>query len=38
MKVLGHGIQVEGFEFFRVIEILVHGIGQGTVLVQDLQV
>ncbi len=38
MEVLDHGIQVEALEFFRIIELLVHRIGQGGVLVQDLQV
>ncbi len=38
MEVLDHGIQVEALELFRVIELLVHRIGQGGVLVQDLQV
>ena len=38
MKVLDHGIQVEALEFFRVIELLAHGIGQRGVLVQDVQV
>ena len=37
MKVLDHGIQIEALELFRVIEFLVHGIGQGRVLVQDVQ-
>ena len=38
MQVFDHGIQVEALELFRVIEFLVHRIGQGGVLVQDLQV
>ena len=38
MKVLNHRIQVEALEFFRVVELLVHRIGQGGVLVQDLEV
>src|SRR6266542_664372 len=37
MKVLDHGIQVEALEFFRVIELLAHWIGERRVLVQDLQ-
>ena len=37
MEVLDHGIQVEAFEFFGVVELLVHGVGQGRVLVQDSQ-
>ena len=38
MKVFDHGIQVEALEFFRVIELLAHRIGQGRVLVKDFQV
>src|SRR5882762_4617855 len=38
MKVLYDGIQVEALEFFGVVEVLVHGIGQRGVLVQDLQI
>jgi len=38
MKVLDHGIQVELFEFFSVIELLTHGIGLWGMLMQDLQV
>ena len=38
MKVLDHGIQIETLEFFGVIELLAHRIGQRRVLVQDLQV
>jgi hypothetical protein len=38
MKVFAHCIQVQAFEFFRVIESLTHGIGQGRVMVQDVQV
>ena len=38
MEVLDHGIEIEALEFLRIIELLVHGIGQGGVLVQDLQV
>src|SRR5258706_6936896 len=37
MEVFDHGIQVEALEFFSIIELLVHGIGQGGVLVQDLR-
>ena len=38
MEILDHGIQVEALELLGVIERLAHGIGQGRVLVQDLQV
>ena len=38
MQVLDHGIQVETLEFLGVVELLAHRIGQGGVLVQDLQV
>ena len=37
-KVLDHGIQVEALEFPGVIERLAHRIGQGGVLVEDLEV
>ena len=35
MKVLDHGLQVELLEFFGIVELLAHGIGQRRVLVQD---
>jgi hypothetical protein len=38
VEVLDHGIQVKALELFGIIELLVHWIGQGRVLVQDLQV
>jgi hypothetical protein len=38
MEVLDHGIQVEALELARVIELLVHRVGQRGVLVQDLKV
>ena len=38
MQVLDHGIQVETLEFFRIIKLLVHGIGQRGVLVKQLQI
>jgi hypothetical protein len=38
MEVLDHGIQIEAFELLRVIELLVHRVGQRGVLVQDLQI
>src|SRR5882724_8493190 len=38
MKVLHDGIEVEVLEFFGVVEILIHGIGQRGVLVQHLQI
>jgi hypothetical protein len=33
MEILDHGIQVEALELFRVIELLVHRVGQRRVLV-----
>ena len=38
MKVLDHGIQVEALEFLGVVERLAHRIGQGRVLVENLEV
>ena len=38
MKVPDHGIKVETREFFRVVKLRAHGIGQGRVLVKNLQV
>ena len=38
MQIFDHGIQIETLEFLGVIELLAHRIGQGGVLVQDLQV
>jgi len=37
-EVLDHGIQVEALEFFSIIELLAHRIGQEGVLAQDSQV
>jgi hypothetical protein len=37
MQVLYYGIQIETFKFFRVIELLTHGIGQRRVLVEDVE-
>ena len=37
-KVLDHGVEVEAFEFFGVVEILAHWVGQGGVLMEDFQV
>ncbi len=38
MQVLDHGIEVEALEFLRIVERLVHWIGQGGVLVENLHV
>ena len=38
MQVLDHGIEVEGLEFLGVVERLAHRIGQGGVLVENLNV
>ena len=38
VEVLLQGRQVELLEFLSVVELLAHGIGQGGVLVEDLQV
>ena len=38
VQVLDHGIQIEALELFRVVELLVHRIGQRRVLVQDVEV
>ena len=38
MEVFDHGIEVEALEFLGVVELRVHRIGQGRMLVQDLQV
>ena len=38
MKIFDHGIQIKTLEFLGVVELLAHRIGQGGVLVQDLQV
>ena len=35
MEVPDHGIQVEALEFLGIIELVVHRIGQGGVLVQN---
>ena len=37
MKVFDYGLQIEGLEFFRVIERLAHGIRQRRILVKDFQ-
>src|SRR5207244_12333083 len=36
--VLLQRVEVEGLELFRVVEVLTHGVGQGRVLVENLQV
>src|SRR5262245_20594092 len=38
MEVLDHGLQVEGLEFFGVVERLAHRVGEGGVLVENLNV
>jgi hypothetical protein len=38
MQVLDYGLQVKSLEFLGIIEFLVHRIGQGRILVKDLQV
>src|SRR5471030_154539 len=38
MQVLDHGVQIEALELLGVVERLSHRIGQGRVLVQNLQV
>jgi hypothetical protein len=38
MEVLDHCLQVEALEFFGIMELLAHGIGQRRVLAQDPQV
>src|SRR5713226_2577112 len=38
MQVLDHGVQIEALELLSVVERLSHRIGQGRVLVQNLQV
>src|ERR1700685_3615307 len=38
MEVLDQGIKVEAVELLRVVELGTHGIGQGRVLVKNLQV
>src|SRR5215470_12080949 len=37
MKILDHRIQIERLEFFRIIELLAHGISQRRILVKDFQ-
>src|SRR5256885_722754 len=38
VQVLDHGLQVEALEFLGVVERLVHRVGQGGVMVQNLNV
>lgn len=38
MQVLFQGLEIQAFEGFGIVEVLAHGVGQGRVLVQDLQV
>jgi hypothetical protein len=38
IEVLLQGLQVEFLEFLSVVELLAHGIGQGGMLVQNIQV
>ena len=38
MQVLDHGVQIEALELLSVVERLSHRIGEGRVLVQNLQV
>ncbi|OIQ83142.1 hypothetical protein GALL_350680 [mine drainage metagenome] len=38
LEILDHGVEIEALERFGVVEVLVHRIGQGRMLVQHLQV
>ena len=38
MQVLDHRVQIEALELLSVVELLVHGIVQRRVLVQEVQI
>ena len=38
MEIFDDGVEIERFEFFRVVEALVHGIGERGILVKDFEI